>query len=455
MPNYTNSDIFNSYIKISNEKGLVSLAEDSNDSKKALDKNPRADSLSQERIGELYGVKCDIPKDLQYKRNIIERAHPEVHVIGPAYDKINALVENNNQQQDISLHIVNKRTNGLLTNHKYAQDDMTRFLVSIANDMDNRNEDELRILADECLESLKKKANILDLFTSGSIPNMFRPLASAMRADTLTVPIAAILAAVGLVPLSSAITVGTSAGLIIGPLLSYLMGMDASIGEVYNDCEIAINAIDNVLTKSTFNFGIVDQKPNIDALIDLKNIILNLKNATLKFRTNIQSIGQNKDIAYNKGASIQNIKTLIDSYNNLLNRVKDLHENINKDYNENINETLVRLKEWFTPMVRQINPVENMYSALATLSNSIAAFQKTYEFHSSNVKSKAQEYFGDAAAAPVDDLFATKPAAATPPPAGNTQPSNDNDLFSGFGEEPESAAAKAAYFKGLVSIIKK
>lgn len=145
-----NSDILNNFIKIAEEQGLIPL--DAPDkAKKKLEKNPRMDSLSADDLKKLYNVKPEQAKGNKYQRNIIEDAHPTSVIIGPSYDKLNGLVENNNERQDILLHILNKTPNGQLTNHKYAEKNLILSLVRIANDLDNHNQDQLRILADTCL----------------------------------------------------------------------------------------------------------------------------------------------------------------------------------------------------------------------------------------------------------------------------------------------------------------
>lgn len=145
------SDIFESFVKIAQEKGLISNASPEQN-KKDLEKTHRADSLSIDDIAHLYGVKPDAPKDAQYKRNIIEVAHPEPVIIAPAYDNLNALVENDQERQNILLHIVNKTNNGYIVQRKYAQRELILSLVRLGNDMDNRGQDELRALADVCLK---------------------------------------------------------------------------------------------------------------------------------------------------------------------------------------------------------------------------------------------------------------------------------------------------------------
>jgi hypothetical protein len=156
------SEIFNNFIKIAQEKGMIS-PDAPEKAKKILESNPRMDSLNADAISKLYGLKPDAPKDMQYDKNIVENAHPNPVVVAPSYDKLNGLVENLNERQNILLNIVNKNNDGLLTQHKYAEQDLLLSLVSIANDLDNREQPELMTLADACLwqvsnEPIKKNA---------------------------------------------------------------------------------------------------------------------------------------------------------------------------------------------------------------------------------------------------------------------------------------------------------
>lgn len=159
------SDIFESFVKIAEEKGLVSKGSPES-VKETLEKTHRADSLSADDIAHLYGTKPNAPKDMEYKRNIIEIAHPEPVIIAPSYDKLNGLVENIQERQNILLHIVNKPSpDGQLTNRKYAERDLILSLVRVGNEMDNRGESDLVTLADACLyqataKPLKKNAQL-------------------------------------------------------------------------------------------------------------------------------------------------------------------------------------------------------------------------------------------------------------------------------------------------------
>lgn len=144
------SEIFENFVKIAEDKGLVSKADHAEHTEKNLD-NPRWDSLSIEQIGKLYNLKLDRPKDMEYEHNIMEDAHPDTVVISPSYDKLNGLVENEIEGQNIRARIVMKDPDGHLVNRKYAEKQLVLSLVRVGNDLDNRDEDELRKLADICL----------------------------------------------------------------------------------------------------------------------------------------------------------------------------------------------------------------------------------------------------------------------------------------------------------------
>ncbi len=145
------SQIFESYAKIAEEKGLISKAYKN-------ESMPRADSLSEKDIENLYNVKPNGDE-----KHIMEQAHPEPVIIAPSYDKINGLVENEIERQNITINIVNKPVDGILNQKKYAEQDLLMELVKIANDLDNKNQDDLRSLADHCInqvDGLKKNSKI-------------------------------------------------------------------------------------------------------------------------------------------------------------------------------------------------------------------------------------------------------------------------------------------------------
>jgi len=149
------SDIFNKYAALAIERGLISESEST---KEKLEKNPRWDSQDISAVELLYGVKPDSPKEMNYDRNIVEIAHPNSVIVSPAHDKLNGLVENINERNNIMINIVNKPVDGHLTGRKYAENELVLSLVRIANDMDNKDIKELRILADACIDQIHKSA---------------------------------------------------------------------------------------------------------------------------------------------------------------------------------------------------------------------------------------------------------------------------------------------------------
>ncbi len=146
------SDIFNEFVKIAQEKGLIAKADQAEHTEKSFSEtNPRHDSLSIEQISKLYNNKPKLPKDMEYKNNIMEDAHPDSLVLSPSHDKLNGLVENEIEGQNIRMRIVMKTPDGQLTQRKYAEKQLILSLVRTANDLDNHNQEELRKLADICL----------------------------------------------------------------------------------------------------------------------------------------------------------------------------------------------------------------------------------------------------------------------------------------------------------------
>jgi hypothetical protein len=165
------SEIFNEFVKIALKKGIISNAQAEHTEQNT--KSPRWDSYDFSAIEALYGVKPDSPKEMEYKNNIAEVAHPNPMVISPSNDKLNGLVENVNEAQNILMHIVYKKPevgtpnqgvyslkpsllypNTLGNVEKIAHKNLLLSLVRVANDMDNKDKNELRILADTCLNQL-------------------------------------------------------------------------------------------------------------------------------------------------------------------------------------------------------------------------------------------------------------------------------------------------------------
>lgn len=161
-----NSEIFDNFIKIAQEKELA----DSADSKKKLEQTGRVSYLSADDIAKLYNTKPESPKEMEYKSNIMEIAHPTSAIVFNSHDKINGLVENEMERQNITLNVVNKSPNGNAIQKKYAEKELMLSLVRLANDFDNSNQNELRIIADNCLFQLTKTNAKTNLTKKAAFP---------------------------------------------------------------------------------------------------------------------------------------------------------------------------------------------------------------------------------------------------------------------------------------------
>lgn len=162
------SDIFDRFVKIAEKQGLIEPYKPEHTEKDFSETNPRMDSLSIEQISKLYNNKPCTPKDMEYKKNIMEDAHPDSLVISTSHDKLNGLIENEIEGQNIRLRIVNKQPTGHLDQFKYAEKQLILSLVRTANDLDRDNQDKLYKLADVCLDQaanpkrkIKKVAQVL------------------------------------------------------------------------------------------------------------------------------------------------------------------------------------------------------------------------------------------------------------------------------------------------------
>jgi hypothetical protein len=159
------SEIFESFMKIAEEKGIVSKETDK--AIEQLKKTHRHSAQDADDIANLYGVNPNKSKS----KNIMEDAHPDMAVVSPAHDKLNGLVENNNEQKNILLNIVNKIPNGQLDNHKWATNNLSLNLVRLGNELDNKDKTQLMSLADTCLEQLTNKT----IYKQAALPLLIIP----------------------------------------------------------------------------------------------------------------------------------------------------------------------------------------------------------------------------------------------------------------------------------------
>ncbi len=142
------SEVFENYAKIAKDSGIVKEAEEKS--------HPRYDSKDLKTIQQSYGVKPEGASD----KDIIDQAHPESVIVSPSHDKVNGLVENVKERHNIMVGICRKPTNGKHTHHAYAlaSEELFNELIVLGFKLDNQNEEQLTVLADECAEHLTKKA---------------------------------------------------------------------------------------------------------------------------------------------------------------------------------------------------------------------------------------------------------------------------------------------------------
>lgn len=90
----------------------------------------------------------------------MEEAHPEPVFVSDSYDKLNGLVENLQEQQQILYNIVFKPARGSLFYQKYAStsQDLMKELIRLGYYLDNTNHIQLSKIADQCAGQLHKEA---------------------------------------------------------------------------------------------------------------------------------------------------------------------------------------------------------------------------------------------------------------------------------------------------------
>ena len=146
------SEIFENFAKIALEKGLIENKIISK-AEAMTQEDKYKDSEYKKNIEALYHVDLD-------KVNILESAHPKTVIVGPSYDKVNSVVENLTERHNVMVGIVNKTPGSDNPGVKYASsyNDLLLELVRVGYSMDNKNQDDLRILADSCSTRITKEA---------------------------------------------------------------------------------------------------------------------------------------------------------------------------------------------------------------------------------------------------------------------------------------------------------
>lgn len=144
MRSDSSSEIFENYANLISHPELIKKAEE----KPKTRTDPSAMQL-------LYGLNPSGDE-----KDLLDQAHPDPVIYAPSYDKLNGLIENLKERQNIMIGIVHKPPQSRLTSSKYAApiQNLSDELIRLGFQMDNANENELRILADQCAERIQKQA---------------------------------------------------------------------------------------------------------------------------------------------------------------------------------------------------------------------------------------------------------------------------------------------------------
>ncbi len=157
--NDTYSEVLELYAQAAIDAGLISEAQE--------ETNPRYDTHDMKAIEILYGVQPNGEKD-----DILDKAHPKPAIVAPAYDRVNALVENLKERQNVMADIARKPNDGKHTQERYvkAQRELFREFKKATLLLERKNEDSNLIrLADKCSEQIVKESLLFLVPTAAAI----------------------------------------------------------------------------------------------------------------------------------------------------------------------------------------------------------------------------------------------------------------------------------------------
>lgn len=242
MPRLPQSELLEDFIKLSQSVGILKEGYPNLQAYED-DAEARAGSDDISTIEALYGVKQPDPiEGMDYEHNIMESAHRDPVIIAPSYDKINGLVENHNERANIMHNIVMKPTDGLLTNRKYARKELVLELVRIANEMDNKNHEQLFKLADQCLSGLQSEAGLWD-DTTNWFSSIFHDAPSVGKGALSGAGIGALIGALVTSWSGPGMLVGVTAGAAVGGLISAFLATGPHVENVQVNAQKVIDEI--------------------------------------------------------------------------------------------------------------------------------------------------------------------------------------------------------------------
>lgn len=356
------SEIFEQYAQIAEAQGLVKLAEDSPELKKYKDDvEARVGSDSIDVIEALYGVKPDAIDGMEYEQNIIESAHPKSVVIAPSYDKLNGLVENEIERHNIITNIVLKPNHGNLVNPKYAHQELVLELVRIANEMDNKNKEELFKLADECLIGIQKKAFSFD-DVGQWFKEKFRDVGAVGEGGLAGAGIGALVGGL--------ITVWTGPGVLAGVQLGAATG--AAIGSILAAFTKTAPQVKNVeLNAQEVSKQLQDLRkktPEHNAFFDqIDRAINNLIASSAEYHKVLNSVKEHNLNDANINADHQAVVSVAEKFTKDITAIKEIHTEFSRrvkagDFAKAQPEKVLKPIYWFVD--DDIDDVEDAFDSL-------------------------------------------------------------------------------------------
>jgi hypothetical protein len=429
------SEIFDSYIKIAEEIGMVEKPEKVPEKPKESAKlrkykkspHPRVGSDDIDTIKALYNVKPD--SSIEYEHCIMEAAHPKPVVIGPAYDRLNALVENNIERQNIMSNIALKPNNGLGdSQYRYAEKELLMQLVRIANDMDNRGNDDLRKLADECIETLKKNADFGE--DVGKWWDKAKTWMTEKGKDTLNTGTGALAGGsvggilggiIGAVGGPIGILGGAAIGAGIGALVSALGKTAPHVVDIATNTKDTIDQINDLKNKMT------QGDPEYTFFDRFQTELTKLASVASLFSKLISSIEINPSLPHGKEQSEAITKSFLEQ----VGIVEEMEKLFSAKVERGVYNKYTEHSKVFTPFTSMVaDDVKDVEQSLESLTTAIENFEKSLNIFGNTTQQIAQS-----------SRSVTSPTGV--PTASNAAPEEDySDLFGAKPSKDEYAALR-------------
>jgi hypothetical protein len=426
------SEIFDEYARIALEQGLITEAKA--ESKKP---NPRYDSLDLEAIEMLYGVKPNDKEDDSKSgfMSTLEKAHPEPVIVAPSYDKLNGLVENLIERQNVMVGIALKPNDGKLVQRRYvtAHNELLNELLKTAFMLDKKGEDDLMKLADSCSQRIVNENFIKEAWSWG---DLWSGLGIGVAAVAPIIATIAGTAGTGAALLGGPVGWGIGAGVLLVTSLLNNFGDNIDQGFVAN-CQRATECLQDVLDDPDEVKGIGD---------DISRWMDTIRSAEDVFKTAMDSTVEGKMEDVENGKNLLNkcfnVATIlsrdIPSWIRLLMATKDMPDKEKSNnlwallgyvgdvvFSSDIKNAITALKTLKDSVSKSKSALIEMYNSKVHYleSNKDEIKQALSDFNDKNVKAPS-DTFGLA-----EEVSETKPLDGEEETSGNNAEQLQTDLF--------------------------